>query len=283
MTRLSLDSVVARGGLNGPLALIFCEDAAEVDSTLAHHLAQGFGRVLAFLPDAMSAPALDDARLCLVSHNTPGGAAVRAAVNAVARAAPGAWIYWGFNAEYLFFPFCETRTIRDMTTFHAEERRDAMPTFVIDLYPRDLARAPDGVDRAAAMLDARGYFGLGRSGEGGPRERQLDFFGGLRWRFEEFFPPDRRRIDRIGLFRAIPGAELLEGDVMSIEEMNTFACPWHNNLTAAVASFRVAKALRTNPDPRARVTRLGWRGSVPFRWHSQQLMDLGLMEPGQWF
>ena len=65
--------------------------------------------------------------------------------------------------------------------------------------------------------------------------------------------------------------------------MNTFACPWHNNLTAAVASFRVAKALARNPGSRDEITSFAWRGSHPFRWNSQQLMELGLMEPGQWF
>lgn len=283
MTRETLEAVIARGGLRGPLALIFVEDAVEIDSTLAHHLGQGFAQVLAFLPRGVPAPTIRDPRLRLVAHDTTAPEALRAAVNRVARAAPGQWIYWGYNAEYLFYPFCETRSIRDLLAFHAEERRDAMVTFAIDLYPRDLAAAPDGVDRAAAMLDARGYFALARAGEDGPKERQLDFFGGLRWRFEEHIPPDRRRIDRIALFRACPGVTLLPGDVLSDDEMNTFACAWHNNLTAAVASFRVAKALRTNPGPRARVARLAWRGSVPFAWHSRQLLDLGLMEPGQWF
>lgn len=26
-----------------------------------------------------------------------------------------------------------------------------------------------------------------------------------------------------------------------------------------------------------------WRNLHEFRWNAQQLMDLGLMEPGQWF
>lgn len=281
MERQALNATIAAGPLRGPLALIFVEDAAEIDSTLAHHLGQGFAQVLAFLPAGLPAPGIRDPRLCLIAHDTTAPEALCAAVNRVARAAPGQWIYWGYNAEYLFYPFCETRSIRDLLAFHAEERRDAMVTFAIDLYPRDLGAAPEGVDRAAAMLDARGYFALGRAGDG--KERQLDIFGGLRWRFEDHIPHDRRRIDRIALFRACPGVTLLQGDVLSDEEMNTFACPWHNNLTAAVASFRVAKALRTNPGPRAAITRFGWRGSVPFAWHSQQLLDLGLMEPGQWF
>jgi hypothetical protein len=31
------------------------------------------------------------------------------------------------------------------------------------------------------------------------------------------------------------------------------------------------------------ITTFTWRNSVPFEWQSQQLFDLGLMEPGQWF
>jgi hypothetical protein len=87
----------------------------------------------------------------------------------------------------------------------------------------------------------------------------------------------------MSLFRATPGLRLLPDFTLTDEEMNTFACPWHHNLTAAVCSFRTAKALRANPGSRHAVPTFRWHNSVPFDWHSQQLMDLGLMEPGQWF
>ena len=54
-------------------------------------------------------------------------------------------------------------------------------------------------------------------------------------------------------------------------------------LTAAIASFRAAKALATNPGSREAIGSFRWRNSEPFQWKAQQLMDLGLMEPGQWF
>ncbi|WP_181817325.1 hypothetical protein [Paracoccus pantotrophus] len=38
-----------------------------------------------------------------------------------------------------------------------------------------------------------------------------------------------------------------------------------------------------NPGSRGQIRGFRWRNSHPFRWNSQQLMDLGLMEPGQWF
>ena len=46
---------------------------------------------------------------------------------AVIRAVPtGTWLYYGFNAEFLFYPFCETRSVGEMLAFHTEERRAAM-------------------------------------------------------------------------------------------------------------------------------------------------------------
>ena len=103
------------------------------------------------------------------------------------------------------------------------------------------------------------------------------------WRFEEHVAPARRRIDRIALFRAAPGLHLEADHRFGIPEYNTYACPWHNNLTAAIASFRAAKALATNPGSREAVGSFQWRNSERFQWNAQQLMDLGLMEPGQWF
>ncbi len=83
--------------------------------------------------------------------------------------------------------------------------------------------------------------------------------------------------------RAKPGLKLLPDFTLSDEEMNTFTCRWHHSLTAAVCSFRTAKALHTNPGSRHAIGTFRWPNSVRFDWHSQQLMDLGLMEPGQWF
>jgi hypothetical protein len=135
-------------------------------------------------------------------------------------------------------------------------------------------------------FDGAGYYSLTRRDEAAdwaPLDRQVDLFGGLRWRFEEHVPWTRRRIDRISLFRAKPGLRMLPDFTLSDAEMNTCNSPWHNNLTAAVCSFRTAKALRTNPGSRAAIQQFMWRNSVKFEWNSQQLMNLGLMEPGQWF
>ena len=161
----------------------------------------------------------------------------------------GAWVFTCFNAEYLYFPFSETRNFNELVSFHAEERRDSMLCYVVDIYAGDLSASPNGVDRLDPYLDKSGYYALARwdAKERVNRERQQDFFGGLKWRFEEFVPPDKRRIDRIGIFRAKQGLTTRDDFTYSDQEYNTYSCPWHNNVTAAIVSFRTAKALRHNP------------------------------------
>jgi len=270
----------------GPVAMILAEDAVEIDSTLRHHLHTGFRTVMLLAPEEVVLPAALEDRVHHVVHDVYADAALVDAVNRVNDAAPGIWIYYCYNAEYLFFPFCESRSVRDLLTFHAEERRDAMLTYVVDLYAGDLDRHGNAVSLEDAHLDRSGYYALTRKDperNWAEKERQMDFFGGLRWRFEEHIPWTRRKIDRISIFRARKGLRLRPDFTFNDEELNTFACPWHSSLTAAVCSFRTAKALRTNPGSRFDIESFRWHNSVPFDWHSQQLMDLGLMEPGQWF
>lgn len=265
----------------GPAALVFLDDAVAVAATVAHLRAAGFGTVAVFGPADYRLPVATEAHY--VAWDGLAETALPDAVNRVIAACPGAWLHYCYNAEFLFFPFSETRRVAELTAFHAEEKREAMPTFVIDLYPADRAAVPDGVCLKTAHLDKTGYYALARTGSEGALDRQLDFFGGLRWRFEEHVPEDRRRIDRIGLFRARPGLRLRADHTFDDPEYNTYACRWHNNLTAAVCSFRAAKALCTNPGSREAVRSFLWPGSVPFDWRAQQLLDLGFIEPGQWF
>jgi hypothetical protein len=270
----------------GPLALVLAEDGVELDSTLAHQLKCGFRDVVLLAPEGVQVAGEAEGRVHAVTHDVFAEGALVSAVNAVIDRLPGTWLHYCHNAEYLFYPFCETRTVRELLAFHGEERREAMGDYVIDLYAGDLGSHPDGVALDDAWLDRKGYYALVRNdpeNDWQPRERQLDFFGGLRWRFEEHIPYRRRKIDRISLFRASPGLKLRPDFTLSDEEMNTYSCRWHHNLTAAVCSFRTAKALRTNPGPRHAIATFRWSNSVRFGWHSQQLMDLGLMEPGQWF
>lgn len=270
----------------GPLSLILAEDEVEVASTVAHHLARGFRDVILLAPQGVQILPEHETLVHVVQVDVYAEGAFVRAVNAVNDRFPGTWIHYCYNAEYLFYPFCETRSVGELLAFHAEERRQAMLTFVIDLYAGDLGAHPDAVSLEDAWLDRSGYYALARKdpvNDWKPKDRQQDFYGGLRWRFEEHIPYARRRIDRISLFRAKPGLRLLPDFTLSDEEMNTHSCRWHNNLTAAVCSFRTAKALRTNPGSRHAIHGFRWPNSVKFDWRGQQLMDLGLMEPGQWF
>lgn len=267
----------------GPIALILIEDDVAVANTIAHHAKSGFAQMILFCDRDRALPPLDD-MTHRVDYDVTRGDATMQIVNAVIKSAPDAWIYYSYNAEYLFFPFCETRSLPELIGFVTEERRDTVMCQVVDLYADDLGAAPDGVSRDHAHFDQAGYYALARQGAtGADRGRQMDVFGGLRWRFEEHVPHNRRRIDRPALFRARPGLALGPDRLFNDPEYNTLACPWHHSPTAAVCSFRTAKALRRNPGSRDDITTFRWQGSTPFTWQSQQLLDLGLMEPGQWF
>ena len=289
----SLEDFLSKGKpllAKGPVALIFAEDDVEVASTLRHHLNLGFQHVVAFMPDSFDLSAdlsLDqEEAVHRVTYACGLPSDVFDAINKVIKAAtPNCWLYYCYNAEYLFFPFSESRSVRELLTFHTEERRSAMLTYVVDLYAPDLQADPSAVSVQNAMMDRSGYYAQARVDPvtHRPLERQLDFFGGLRWRLEEHVPWTSRRIDRISLFRAKAGLKLAPTHQFNDPEYNTYSCPWHHNLTAAVCSFRAAKALRRNPGSRKAIDSLACRNSVPFEWNSRQLLDLGLMEPGQWF
>jgi hypothetical protein len=270
----------------GPVAVVMAEDAVEVDSTLAHLLASGFRDVVLLAPEGIEVTPAHEDRVEIAVHEVFAEAALPAAVNQMMDRVAGAWLHCCYNAEYLFFPFRETRSIRELLAFHAEERRAAMLTYVVDLYAGDLAARPDAVSLTDAWLDTSNYFALPRKDPARnwePKDRQVEVYGGLRWRFEEHVPWARRRIDRISIFRAEAGMRMAPDFTLSEDELNTYACPWHHNVTAAVCSFRTAKALRANPGSREAIATFRWPNSVPFQWQSQQLMDLGMIEPGQWF
>ncbi|MEM9318144.1 MAG: glycosyltransferase family 2 protein [Pseudomonadota bacterium] len=289
LANLDAFGALTKGSLGkGPLALIVAEDAVEVNSTVAHILGLGFRKIVLVAPDGLAAAKSIEAempeRIVLVHAQTRQADATKTAVNHLIDCAPGEWLHYCYNGEYLFFPFSDSRSITEATAFAAEERRYSILTYVIDLYATDLSTHPGAVSLENAHFDRAGYYAeTRRSPAGDAMDRQLNFFGGLRWRFEEHVPEDRRKIDRIGLFRAEPGLRLRDGHILSLEELNTLACPWHNSMTAAICSFRVAKALRANPGSRDEIHSFFWHQSQKFEWSSQQLLDLGLMEPGQWF
>ncbi|MEP5728353.1 MAG: hypothetical protein ABJL67_03150 [Sulfitobacter sp.] len=270
----------------GPVAIVMVEDDVEVATTLRHHQQMGFKTIICLMPAVFELPRDLSETVIRVDYNMSADTAMETALNTLIDQMSGQWVYYCYNAEYLFYPFSETRNIVEMLAFHNEERRDAMLAYVIDLYADDLHQFPKAVSLDQAHIDRSGYYALARpdpANHNHPKERQLDFFGGLRWRYEEHVPQLRRKIDRIPIFRAKKGLRIRWDHTFDDEEYNTYACPWHHNITAAVCSFRTAKALKTNPGSKFEIDSFKWHNSAPFEWHSRQLLDLGLMEPGQWF
>jgi hypothetical protein len=257
------------------------EDAVEVESTLARLAEQGFGHVIAVGAPELTAGADHLHRL---DYDVTTRNALPNLINPLMHALPDVWFSYCYNGEYIYYPFCEDRNVREMLTFMQEERRRSVMSYVVDLYARDLNAHPNGVDHATACFDTSGYYALARKDATGEvLERQLDIAGGLRWRFEEHIPTDRRNTDRVSFFRSEPGLKMLHNRRFNMAEYNTVSCPWHHNLTAAVASFRTAKALRRNPGSRDAFSNFHWPQSTTCDWTSQQFLDLGMMEPGQWF
>lgn len=267
----------------GPVALIFAEDEIGLGATLRHHARIGFENIILLARKDTVLPA-DCVSLCHLVVNDPATQeTLVSAVNKVITALEGRWLYYCYNGEYLHFPFCETRSINELITFITEERRNSAFTYVIDLYAADLDNNPYGYSLEDAHLDASGYYALNRWKDGQVLERQLSIYGGLKWRFEEHLPWAKRRIDRVALFCAKAGLQMDAEQLFNDEEYNTYQCPWHHSVTIAICSFRTAKYLKSNPGSTFEVNSFTWPKSQKFRWNSQQLMDLGLMEPGQWF
>jgi len=269
----------------GPVAILIAEDDAAIPETLQHLRQIGCATLILAAPVDLAIPDELPEDVLRIDHKTRGPNITPEIVNPIVTALPEkTWLTYGYNAEFLFYPFSETRSLGEMLAFHTEERRFGMLTYVIDAYAADLYAAPNAVSLTDAHFDRSGYYAHARqTPDGAKKDRQIDVFGGLRWRFEDHIPEPRRRIDRIALVRTEKGLTLNDDHTWSDPERNTFACPWHNNLTAALVSFRAAKALKTNPASRYDIDTFHWHNSTRFEWRAQQLLDLGLIEPGQWF
>lgn len=193
------------------------------------------------------------------------------------------WLHVCFNGEFLAYPFAETRTLADFCGFLNEERRRFAHVTVVDHYPADLARAADDFSLEETYFDGTGYYADYRTLASDPKEPIAEIYGGLRWRYDEHFPEDRRMLNRAALFRCAPDLEFTPQMRFTDPRMNTLQCPWHRTPTAALRSFRAAKSLIKNLDRKQHPKALLWPQSVACDWSATQLMELGFMEPGQWF
>lgn len=261
----------------GPVAVLVNEDDVDMPATVSHHRNLGFSAII-------QVGASDNGRsLADMVLDARPGIDLWEAVNGLMPALAGRWVYAGYNAEFLYFPFCETRTISDATQFVSEERRRSVFCTTVDIYLDDRDLPETGASDRDVYFDRSGYYALDRYSGAERLERQLDVYGGLKWRFSEHIPWERQRIDRMCLFRAEDGLKMDAGYLLNDAEMNTINCEWHRNLTCSVVSLRVAKSLRRNPGSAFAVGDFIWGQSERFDGTSTQLMHHGLMEPGQWF
>ena len=273
----TLDTFVASGSCNvlpaGPIGIVLCESNADSASTAQRLAAQGAVAVI-IVGEHPPEPELSVPMMRLIAvlnQNT-----VASILNRLIDTLSGRWILWVWNGEYFFFPFGETRMLSDLTTFLTEERRPSVFTYALDLYGHDLP-ADDMAPDTGLYFDRQGYHGFG----GG--EHPLKLYGGLGWRFEELIGAGMQQIGRASLFRAERGVYLDRELVFEDRDYAAVSCPWHHNPTAAVMSLRRSRRLMAHKRFPELRDKLIWAGSEQFDWTDQQLLRLGMIEPGQWF
>ncbi|MEL6233943.1 MAG: hypothetical protein AAFR46_06010 [Pseudomonadota bacterium] len=263
----------------GPIAVVLAEDGCELDSTLARCRTLGFAAILLLRDPVCAQPAQE--RLVQVDALVRDRAHAATLLTRLHRPLAGRWIMPIFNAEYLFYPYCETRSVRDLVSFMEEERRRSVFGITVDLYAEDLEAAPDGVSRDAAGFDALGYFAFDQNDPPLPVRSRL--YGGVRWRFSHLIPQHGQLLNRPALYIAEAGLAIDAALALSDPDLNAPSCPWHRNPTAAILSFRVARAVSMGPSSADGLDGFVWEGTRRCAWQSSQLVDLGFMEQGQWF
>jgi len=289
----SLDDFIAKGprfSRSDVVALILAEDFFQLDQTNAHHMQLGFDHCIVISRSALGDCGQSQDVMTTVYHDIFAQNALADLVNRCMPLFDGGWVMTCYNGEFLYFPFGETRSIADVTQFVMQEQRSSIPVVVVDAYPAQMPKAGFDVTGQTPMtqdafIDSIGYHATARwnMDQGCAYERKLDMFGGLKWRFCEYVPYERRRIDRVALFQARSGLVMVDDFNFADQEYNTYQGQYHNSLRAAIVSYRTAKSLSQNPASRSEITQFSWDHSVPWTRRSQQLLDLGLIEAGQWF
>ena len=259
----------------GPVGVLLCETGYQAETSAADLARRGASAliVLGTPADRLALPDVPNVRIA----EPVDGRTAPPLMNQLIDALSGRWLVWLWNGEFLFYPFCETRPLPEIVTFLAEERRPALFACAIDLYGEDLPGGADDPRDLDLSIDRTGYHAF--VGE----TRRVDVFGALGWRFEEMIAPELQQLGRSALFRAERGVHMAPDMTFGVTEHAAISCPWHHNPTGVVASLRRTKRLFAHPNfPECR-KRLTWQGTTRFDWSGAQLLDLGMMEPGQWF
>lgn len=273
--RTAKDFARARPELpGGVIAILLCESDRHAVAS-ARRLAEQGAAALITVGTSIDAPDFG----CPTFHveEAPLPKTTPAILQTLFNALTDHWVIWLWNSEFFVFPYGETRQLADLATFLGEERRLSIHGYVLDLYAKQLPNPADDPQEAELYFDRIGYYAFPTE------ERTLKLRGGLGWRFEEFTPADLQPISRAVMVK--PGKGLVVAPDLGFgePEYDSVNCPWHHNPTAAIMSLRRTRRIMAHPGYPAMAGKLIWQGSTPFRWDSGQLLELGMIEPGQWF
>ncbi len=259
----------------GVVTVLLCESALHLDATAAHAVRQGTSAIIAL---GRAAAALGDQGVPLIRiAEEPGDRNIPDLIPALMDALDGRWVLWLWNGEFFHYPFCETRTLGDLAEFLDSERRKQIYTYTLDLYADPMPSPEAQLSDSNMHFDRIGYYAFP------DQDQTLKVYGALGWRFEEIAPRWMRQIGRASLVRAERGMAMTEDLHFTDPAFSSVSCPWHRSPTAAMMSLRSARRITAHPAFAAQRDSLIWHGSVPFEWTSRQLLDLGMIEPGQWF
>ncbi|MEM7423648.1 MAG: hypothetical protein AAF334_07975 [Pseudomonadota bacterium] len=259
---------------SGVIGVLLCDGSDSADLSAAHLASLG---VSAIVSVGASGPLQTVPVPLLRVAEAPGRFGATTALNRVIDAFDGQWLLWLWAGEYFFYPYVETRSIGDFTAFLNDERRHVAFTYALDLYGPELPEVGHDPRAAELYFDRSGYYGFNSE------QRELSLYGGLVWRFGELSAFREQQLGRPSLFRARAGIYPGRNGRFAVPDLNSVSCPWHNSPTAAVMTLRHARQIMATEGFALRSENLIWQGSERFTWTSEQLLDLGMIEPGQWF
>ena len=257
----------------GVTAIVLCDSPRQAQNTVSHLLDQGAGLVVTI----GDCGALEVDGRPHVQIAEPPTVRPYKMLTQVLGGLEGRWIVWLWAGEFLFYPFAESRNLAELTSFLSDERRRVLYCYALDLYGQAMPSGGDDPRAIELYFDDIGYQPFPMD------DKCLNLHGSLGWRFEELSTRDMHQIGRSSLIKADAGLTLDRFWRFGAPEMDSVACPWHNSPTGAVMSLRRAYRIVAHPGFPDVADDLIWQGSVRFEWSSRQLLERGMIEPGQWF
>ena len=227
--------------------IIRVEDDVEIAITLRHHQQAGFASIIVFMIDKFALPRDLQDLLHRLGYRMAREGAMELAVNSVITATPGLWMYYCFNAEYLFHHFLKhlqlVKCCRSIPRNAAIRRSPAWSIYILMIWTLTLMRCPY---IAPTLIDLAITFWCARTSTTTITLKTVNWISSVNYAgaMKNASLMTRRKIDRIVLFKPKNGLKLRENHTFNDEEHYTCACSWHHNLTSAICSFRTAKALK---------------------------------------